>query len=190
MFCVLLLAFKRPVQLKYTSTHVFIYCVAWDIVFSNISIPCPEYVFSLPIESSFRIGTLVHTGKRHLIRTNVTLTDHLSIIHHLYPRANKDSLSFLGDIRRIRDDLKTTKDSLDNVPFLHFKPSVWSIACSASAAILLLYIIQKIRSCFLGRTRESGASHIPSDDIELESYDGSRPQARRLQHLLGDSQDG
>lgn len=176
--------YQPPSQVKFTITDAYIYCPDWNITLSNVSISCPDFVFRLPITSSFRIGNTVHDGDYRLVlHRNVSLTDHLLIMHHLYSSGTRSSFTFNNQLNATTVAIDADISALENIPtFLSQRSNLFLITISLICLILItinaLQCYLRLRQGVCCKRHEARANAPPP--VEIIPMRTRRPRIRNI----------
>ena len=163
--------YQPPAQMKFSTTDAFIYCPQWNITLSNVTIPCPDTVFRVPVSTSFKIGDISHNGDyRMVLHRNVSLTDNIVILHHIYDRGTHESFQFKQDLAQTESEIISDVTALDNMSFITKHNNVYSITVTV---ICLGFTAYHVIKCYLLYRRSTcikaspGTARTETPAIEL-----------------------
>lgn len=152
--------------------------------------PCPNYVFKLQAEQSFRVGSVSHSGNfRHVESKNVSLIDHLTILHYLYPNATDEDFEFMRQTKEVIKNIQRDMDNLDKEEsFFQRHPSMYGLIPSFILVVIVFYWIGK---CLWKRRQERIAQETRHREAtSLEMVPMHRRQRRvRIRNVIASDED-
>ena len=181
------LSVEDIVQIKAVGEYNYIYCNGFNLELYNRSILCPEFVFALPITTSFRIGTLSYQSNDMSVETDVSFASELSqrVNFMLMPDLHK--IDFKELAKKVRSDIENI--NIDQKEFLSQESSesnIWFLLyfmIAMTIGVVLGYL------CLKSRLRTVSYPIVPEDQTEMievkddEESEGTSERSERSERL-------
>lgn len=148
---------EEVASVKFTDTSSYIYCSGYNITFfaPNRTIACPDYVFSIPLEVSFQVSSIIHQNvtSKFFLNDRIFNYDTLHVNSFFFPlieRSNSVKVKGLDELitKVLHDDevlqQNRIRDSIRTLSFNEIPLSLNHVIILIIAQVILIIVI-----CFL-----------------------------------------